>query len=201
MTSHRADPRRIELWMDMAEHFLDTETRPHIPLTALRCVEAGLTPSQARDVWRYEVTPAVAFNLWDVAGEWAAWDRDWLIQRIERLRAGWWSRPGTLRALRHRVRAQCLEGVWCAIERCMLTLTEAANCEERARLAADLALLSGHYFDFCQQELATLPGATRRRVRALYPEPFRQAMAPALVPGEAKGADARVRTALQEGLP
>jgi hypothetical protein len=47
------DPKRIEVWVAMADHFLDTETRHDIPLTAMRCIDAGMTFSEARRVWRY----------------------------------------------------------------------------------------------------------------------------------------------------
>jgi hypothetical protein len=51
--------------------------RQDLPLTALCCVEAGLSAAQARQVWQFEVSPAVGFNLLSVAGEWAYWDEDW----------------------------------------------------------------------------------------------------------------------------
>ena len=69
-------PSRIDVWVAMADHFLDTETRHDIPFAALRCVEAGLSSVEARSVWQHEVEPAVRFNVWDVAGEWACWDKE-----------------------------------------------------------------------------------------------------------------------------
>ena len=118
MTKQAAGPGRITVWLAMADHFLDTETRHDIPLTALLCVEAGWSCERARDAWRHEVSPAVAFNLWSVAGEWAGWDREWLVARIERLRSSWHNRPGTLKSLRYRLRAPGMDGVWVAMPRC-----------------------------------------------------------------------------------
>src|SRR5688500_807381 len=112
------DARRIEAWVAMAEHFLDTETRQEIPMTAPRCVQAGLSTEQARLVWQYEVSPAVAFNVWDIAGEWAGWDRDWLVDRIIRLRRRRLGRPGPLSWLRYRLRVHFLHDVWLSIGRC-----------------------------------------------------------------------------------
>ncbi len=158
---------RIEVWVDMANHFLDTETRHDIPLTALRCLDAGWTVAEARDVWRYEVSPAVAFNVWDIAGEWAAWDREWLVHRIERLRAGWDSRPGTARWLRYRIRVHFLHAVWRATERCMELLSGFAP-DERRRAAQHLASLARHYFDFCPPDYGALGKRELERVSALY---------------------------------
>ena len=47
------------IWLDLAEHFLDTETRHLIPASAGLCVRAGLSIEAAGNIWRYEVTPAV----------------------------------------------------------------------------------------------------------------------------------------------
>lgn len=196
MTNCLTDPRRVAVWVAMADHFLDTETRQEIALTALCCVEAGLTPDQASDVWRYEVSPAVSFNLWDVAGEWAGWDRDWLVQRIERLRTRWYHRSGTCRALRYRLGVHCMHGVWIAIGRCMEVLVTVPASAERQQLARDLTFVARHYFDFVPGDLAALDSSDSGRIRALYPEPFQHVMAPALVAGEAKTADGRLRSAL-----
>ena len=176
----------------MADHFLDTETRHDIPLTALTCVRAGLSTAAACDVWRYEVSPAVAFNLWNVAGEWAAWDCDWLVERIERQR----NRPGMWGAFRYRLRVHCLHGVWQAIERCMDTLWALPSPAEREQWCKDWTFLARHYFDFCPKPLASLAPADRRRIASRYPEPLLRLLGPALVPGEAHAAEQRLRCAL-----
>lgn len=54
------DPQRVDVWVAMADHFLDTETRHELPRTALACLEAGLSAAEARDVWYYEVSRARA---------------------------------------------------------------------------------------------------------------------------------------------
>jgi hypothetical protein len=199
MTKPAADPGRIMVWLAMADHFLDTETRQNIPLTALQCVEAGFSGERARDAWRHEVSPAVAFNLWSVAGEWAGWDRDWLVERIERLRSSGHNRPGTLQDMRYWLRAPGMHGVWVAIERCMQALSAIDSAPQRRRTATALAFLARHYFDFCPD---ALPAEDALGARALYPDPFRRIMTPALVPGEEAAGDARVQAVLrQEWLP
>ena len=65
------DTNRVDVWEAMADHFLDTETRQDLARTAWRCVQAGLTVEQAARIWRDEICPAVGWNLWQVAGEWA----------------------------------------------------------------------------------------------------------------------------------
>jgi hypothetical protein len=156
------DPQaRRELWEAMAEQFLDTEMRHQIPSLAARCVRAGLTPRQARDIWRYEVAPAVALNLWSVAGEWAGWPRGWLVERIERTRRRSARPPGWMAALGYYLLAGMIEPVWRAVERCMV-LWASLPAREAARLEVELTWLARVFFDM-------VPGAppTKRSARAL----------------------------------
>jgi hypothetical protein len=188
------DARRVEVWMAMAEQFLDTETRPDIPGTALLCVEAGLSTGEAAAIWRDEVLPAVGFNTWQVAGEWAGWDRDWLVARIERLRH---RRRGPWGWLRERLRdLGVMKGVWQSIGRSMDLLRAAPSVEARQQLCRDLAFLAGHYFDVAPRGAPPLDAAAGARVRALYPAPFQHLMQPALVSGEAAAAHRRILQAL-----
>ncbi len=187
------DERRVEVWLSMADHFLDTETRHGIPETALRCVEAGLSSEQAAEVWRHEVTPAVGFNLMDVAGEWAAWDPDWLVKRITRIRA----RKGIVAWATSLARPPLLRGVRESVCRCVDLLLTLPSVEERERCERRLTFLARHCFDFVPDELKALPADEQEHVRALYPEPFRSLLAPALLPDEKDAADGRVRVALE----
>jgi len=72
--------RHDELWGLLAELFLDTEKRQDLPHVALRCVEFGCSPAEARDIWCYELTPAVWANAWSVAGEWVGWTRALILR-------------------------------------------------------------------------------------------------------------------------
>ena len=49
--------------------------------------ESGLSEAELEAIWLEEVTPALAFNLSVVAGEWAYFDLDWLEARIVRQRS------------------------------------------------------------------------------------------------------------------
>lgn len=190
------EPARIEVWKAMADHFLDTETRHDIPLTALRCVQAGLTMDEARDVWRYEVTPAVGLNLMLVAGEWAAWDEDWLVERIRRVRKRWWNRSRTARRLRDCVELGWLLRIWPGIERGIFVLSREPSREAQGDLATDLAWLARHWFDFCPDDPRELDAHSRTRIAALYPEPFCSLVSPATVPGEGLLGHCRIQIAL-----
>jgi len=148
--------------MAMADHFLDTETRQDIPWTAWRCLRAGLTVEQARDVWRYEVTPALYWNLWDIAGEWAGWHSDWLAERIAASRV----RPGPLSYLRYRCRVHFNHRVWVSIERCAKVLLDLPP-GERETAALDLGTLANHYVDFAPRDLSGCDAPERLRLQAL----------------------------------
>jgi predicted metal-dependent HD superfamily phosphohydrolase len=181
----------------MAEHFLDTETRHEIPTTALACVEAEIGLDEAKRIWQDEVAPVVAFNLFDVAGQWAGWDEQWLVESIERQRARRSSR--SWRWLRYWSSGGLNHGVWVAIARCMERLLAEGDVGERRRLALDLKILARHYFDFCGRPLAELEPAQRARLAELYAGPLLELLGPALVSGEAAEAEQRVREALGWG--
>jgi hypothetical protein len=191
------DSRRVDVWVAMAEHYLDTETRQEIPSTALKCARAGLSLEEARNIWRFEVCPAVSFNAFDIAGEWAGWDREWLVGRIGRVRIDWKRRPIARLLGRPWLNLGC--GVAESVERCLRALLAVESADDRERLAKDLAFLAQHYFDFCPKEVGTLEPGGYERIRALYPQPFRHLMAPAMIRGESAKADLRVEDALREG--
>jgi len=194
MLPSRTAPLTLEVWFNMAGHFLDTETRHDLPYTALSCVEAGLSAAQARQVWQFEVSPAVGSNLFSVAGEWAGWDRDWLVDRIERLRVSWWNRPGPWRWLRAPI--VLMNDQWLAIERCMTFLQALPGDLPRKRVARDLAWLTRYWIDFCPQDLSTLEAEERELLRQLYPAPFNALMGSTLDRSERAEAERRVQRAL-----
>jgi hypothetical protein len=197
MTKLEQDPRRVLVWVAMADHFLDTETRHDIPTTALRCVEAGLPKDEARMVWRHEVSPAVGCNVWNAAGEWAGWDQAWLVARIERRRLRWDHSLAWCRWLRDRVGLDPMRPVWVSIGRCMDALLAVHAVEERQQLCRDLGFLARHYFDFCPRDPHTLDDPELQRLRNLYPEPFQHIIGPATRSVERRVGNERVRAALE----
>src|SRR6478609_6253839 len=197
MTKTSTDPAMLAVWVSMADHFLDTETRHDLPLTALRCVEAGLTPVQAREVWQHDVSPAVGFNLFDIAGEWAGWDEEWLVARIAEARQSRWHGPGRWRKLR--LPMPLMGGQWLAIERIIEFLRAMPDASAQKRAAADLTFLARHLFDFCSTDLSNLASEDRERVRALYPAPFDSLLGSALQTQERAAATLRLQQALAGG--
>jgi hypothetical protein len=151
----------IELWISLADQFLDGEARHEIPWAAWRCLQAGLSLEQARNVWRYEVTPAVWPNIWSVAGEWGCWHREWLIERIRTVR----TKPGYWAYLRYRCQVHLLHRVWLAVERCIALMLELAP-EQRGVLARDLVQLGEHYVDYSPKPIAA-EGEALARLEAL----------------------------------
>jgi hypothetical protein len=73
-----------ELIVALAELYLDTEVRDGLPRLAQHMLDSGMTRGAIRRLWRSQVTPAVHWNLKAVAGEWAGFDRRWLLSEVER---------------------------------------------------------------------------------------------------------------------
>lgn len=176
----------------MAEHFLDTEVRPWIPSTALTCLDAGLTPPQAQDIWKKDIAPTVGWNLLSVAGEWAYWDEDWLCAQIEKTR-----RANILsKLITHRGLARLAHSMWIPIEKSMLHLAP-LNQETRKLHARALADLARFYFDFdlpvsdgYEQTVVTL-------MHELYPNPFLDIIETATYEDEGATGPVRVKDALR----
>ena len=164
------DSHRLAVWELFADQFLDTEVRTWIPSVAAACVAAGYSVAEARYIWRFEVTPAVYFNLWDLAGEWAGWDLDWLVKRIQKLRGRWPNRPGWATELVYRMRVHYCDCAWIAIEKCILLL-KGSEPEQRELLTTDLTSLAECFFDF-QLPDYNPSDSTRQRLRRLYRETF-----------------------------
>jgi hypothetical protein len=75
-----------DLVVALAELYLDTDVRDALPQLAQRVVSSGLPRHQVEQLWRREVTPAVHWNLKSAAGEWAGFDRRWLLAEVARRR-------------------------------------------------------------------------------------------------------------------
>jgi len=197
VTLVNAQVDKTAIWLDLAEHFLDTETRHLIPASAGLCVRAGLSIEAAGNIWRYEVTPAVWPNLWSVAGEWGLWERDWLTSRIQALRGRFPNRPGAFAKLIYRLRVHYNHRVWVAIAACMEEFEHTPEFE-RQGLERNLGWLSRHYFDFCPTPVSAVDRVT---LRSLYYTTFLRVFEPLVfrdrIDGESKVVcNARVEAAL-----
>ena len=74
--------QRRPVWDTLGDLYLDTDTRPGLPHMARVLAESGLDEAELEAVWLEELTPALAFNLTLVAGEWAGFNQGWLEERI-----------------------------------------------------------------------------------------------------------------------
>ena len=195
----RQDDRRRPVWVAFADQFLDTETRPYLPLAALSALEAGLSIEEARVIWVEQVAPAVGGNLHGVTGEWAGWDEAWLVARIARRagRSSWWRRPLGRRS------AGVHGASWRVVEGCMAAAL-AVPPPARWPLLRDLHALAGHYFDFVPADLGLEAPGRREALRALFDSVFLPVFRPAVAVGAGEDPEAmarRVLAALDEGPP
>ena len=101
--------RRLPVWHALSELYLDTELQPSdYQDIAGRLRRSGYSPEALRQILEDEVAPAFAFNLLDVAGEWASWTED-EVRRIVVRSAG--AQP-LMRWLRRRMFRRHLEAEW-----------------------------------------------------------------------------------------
>ena len=90
--------RRLPLWVALSDAFLDTELDAQTYRHMAAVIRAqGFTTAEAEAIFREEVAPAFAYNLFSVAGEWAGWPEATVRERVL---AG---RGGLLAALVNRV--------------------------------------------------------------------------------------------------
>jgi hypothetical protein len=75
--------RRLPVWCALSDAFLDTELDAHAyrHMANVICAQ-GFTAAEAEAIFRTEVGPAFAGNLWSVAGEWAGWPEATVRERV-----------------------------------------------------------------------------------------------------------------------
>jgi len=75
--------RRLPVWSTLSDTFLDTELDEQNYLNiAARISQAGYSKQELETIYRAEVEPAFSFNLLDVAGEWAGWPEELVLERV-----------------------------------------------------------------------------------------------------------------------
>lgn len=74
--------RRAPVWSALADLFLDTDVSLLREADARTLAASPYGIDQIERILLDEVTPAVAWNLRQIAGEWAAFDHLWLAERI-----------------------------------------------------------------------------------------------------------------------
>jgi hypothetical protein len=75
--------RRRWVWQEISDLFLDEEiTDRTLRAIARTSAECGYSERELDAIYRYEVAPAVAFNVFDTLGTWGYFDTLWLEDRI-----------------------------------------------------------------------------------------------------------------------
>lgn len=76
------DSARPAVWKAMADLFLDTDTSLHYDYIARVTAESPYTLEELEEIFLTEVAPVLEFNLLDIAGEWAMFDDEWVVESI-----------------------------------------------------------------------------------------------------------------------
>ncbi len=75
---------RRPIWDALQEFWLDTDPSLLLPEIAERCARSKYSMNELEKIFWNEVRPALWFNLFDIAGEWAGFEINWLSKRILR---------------------------------------------------------------------------------------------------------------------
>lgn len=75
--------RRLPVWCALSDAFLDTEldAQAYRHMADTICAK-GFSATEAEAIFREEVAPAFAYNLWSVAGEWVGWPEATVRERV-----------------------------------------------------------------------------------------------------------------------
>ena len=70
-----------EVWKSLSEFYLDTELQDSDYLRIFKSLrKSNLSTEELKEIDLYEVFPSLQANLNSVAGEWAGFNEEWLIQ-------------------------------------------------------------------------------------------------------------------------
>lgn len=77
---------RTPVWCALSDLFLDTDVSLLREFTANTLAKSPYSMDELEDILRFEVYPVCKYNLLSVAGEWAGFDEQWLVDRIHQRR-------------------------------------------------------------------------------------------------------------------
>jgi hypothetical protein len=76
---------RAEVWKSISEFYLDTELQEADYIRIARILkQSDYSIVELKDIDLYEVFPTLQSNLNSIAGEWAGFDADWLIEECKK---------------------------------------------------------------------------------------------------------------------
>lgn len=77
------DANRLKIWQALSEFFLDTELDDKtFDYIARVIVDTGYSRAKTENILWGEVYPVLEANLRSIAGEWAGWSDDWLLEHL-----------------------------------------------------------------------------------------------------------------------
>jgi hypothetical protein len=88
-TADQVTQEERQAYMILSELFLDTEHTPlklHFLSRSLRGL--GIPTATLQHMLRHDLFPILYPNLLSITGEWAGFDEDWLLQKVQDRRSG-----------------------------------------------------------------------------------------------------------------
>ncbi|MFT3911365.1 MAG: hypothetical protein QM737_18225 [Ferruginibacter sp.] len=75
--------QRKPIWIALSEFYLDTELQDSdLRRIAFTILDSPYSLDEVKTINKYEVFPILQANLLSPAGEWAGFDKDWLVEKI-----------------------------------------------------------------------------------------------------------------------
>lgn len=75
---------RKPIWIALSDFYLDTELQEfHFRHIAFKIIESPYSFEKVKEINKYEIFPVLQSNFLSVAGEWAGFNEEWLVNRIQ----------------------------------------------------------------------------------------------------------------------
>lgn len=74
---------RKPIWIELSELYLDTELQEaNFRYIAFKIIKSPYSLDEVKEINKFEIFPILYSNLVSVAGEWAGFNEDWLVNTI-----------------------------------------------------------------------------------------------------------------------
>lgn len=84
MLAYESLEGREVVWIALSDLFLDTDVSMFYQDVIDTCAAAPFSMEALHHILMYEVAPICYSNLLNIAGEWAGFDNDWLVDEISK---------------------------------------------------------------------------------------------------------------------